>query len=166
MGVRLAGMHLNSAFGGGLPPGISGTNDRCTILVSNLDPGYVSGIQAFEMIAIAAINLSYLYATYINHHILPKLLCLKATSAEILYSRIEESELSDASSTNLKEDGSSPSLTLIKKQGWYSDKLSYLKGKVPSSIGIPTSVALPFGVFEKVLLDDSNLVCLISSHGT
>ncbi|XP_058073102.1 cytokinin riboside 5'-monophosphate phosphoribohydrolase LOG8-like [Magnolia sinica] len=42
--------------------------------------------------------------------------------------------------------------------GWYSDKLSYLKGKVPSSIGIPTSVALPFGVFEKVLLDDSNQV--------
>ncbi|XP_058072465.1 alpha-glucan water dikinase, chloroplastic-like [Magnolia sinica] len=74
---------------------------------------------------------------------------------------IEESELSDASSTNLKEDGSSPSLTLIRKQGWYSDKLSYLKGKVPSSIGIPTSVALPFGVFKKVLLDDSNQFCRI-----
>ncbi|XP_058113259.1 alpha-glucan water dikinase, chloroplastic-like [Magnolia sinica] len=70
--------------------------------------------------------------------------------------KIEESELSDASSTNLKEDGSSPSLTLIRKQGSYSDKLSYLKGKVPSSIRILTSVALPFGVFEKVLLDDSN----------
>ncbi|XP_058096328.1 glutamine synthetase, chloroplastic-like [Magnolia sinica] len=37
-----------------LAPGISGTNDRCTILVSNLDPGCVSGIQAFEMMAIAA----------------------------------------------------------------------------------------------------------------
>ncbi|XP_058089364.1 alpha-glucan water dikinase, chloroplastic-like [Magnolia sinica] len=105
---------------------------------------------------LSKIKLSYLYATYINHHILPKLLCLKATSAEILYSEIEESELSDASSTNLKEDRSSPSLTLIRKQGWYSDKISYLKGKVPSSIGILTSVALPFEVFEKVLLDDSN----------
>lgn len=29
---------IAAAFGGGLPPGISGTNDRCTILVSNLNP--------------------------------------------------------------------------------------------------------------------------------
>ncbi|XP_058090679.1 glutamine synthetase cytosolic isozyme 1-2-like isoform X2 [Magnolia sinica] len=43
-----------AAFGGGLLPGISGTNDRCTILVCNLDPGCVSGIQAFEMKAIVA----------------------------------------------------------------------------------------------------------------
>lgn len=28
---------IAAAFAGGLPPGISGTNDRCTILVSNLD---------------------------------------------------------------------------------------------------------------------------------
>lgn len=28
---------IAAAFGGGLPPGISGTNDRCTILVSNLN---------------------------------------------------------------------------------------------------------------------------------
>jgi len=27
-----------AAFGGGLPPGISGTNTACTILISNLDP--------------------------------------------------------------------------------------------------------------------------------
>lgn len=29
---------IATAFGGVLPPGISGTNDRCTILVSNLNP--------------------------------------------------------------------------------------------------------------------------------
>lgn len=29
---------IAAAFGNGLPPGITGTNDRCTILVSNLDP--------------------------------------------------------------------------------------------------------------------------------
>lgn len=29
---------IAAAFGGGLPPGISGTNDRCTVLVSNLNP--------------------------------------------------------------------------------------------------------------------------------
>lgn len=29
---------IAAAFGGGLPPGISGTNDRCTILASSLNP--------------------------------------------------------------------------------------------------------------------------------
>lgn len=29
---------ITAAFGGGLPPGISGTNDRCTVLASNLNP--------------------------------------------------------------------------------------------------------------------------------
>jgi len=28
---------IAAAFGGMLPPGITGTNDRCTILVSNLN---------------------------------------------------------------------------------------------------------------------------------
>lgn len=29
---------IAAAFGGGLPPGITGTNDRCTILATNLNP--------------------------------------------------------------------------------------------------------------------------------
>ena len=29
---------IAAAFGGGLPPGISGTNDRCTLLASSLNP--------------------------------------------------------------------------------------------------------------------------------
>ncbi|XLR11204.1 hypothetical protein S83_039142, partial [Arachis hypogaea] len=29
---------IAAAFGGGLPPGVTGTNDRCTILVANLNP--------------------------------------------------------------------------------------------------------------------------------
>lgn len=29
---------IAAAFPGGLPPGISGTNDRCTVIVSNLNP--------------------------------------------------------------------------------------------------------------------------------
>ena len=29
---------IAAAFGGGLPPGVTGTNDRCTVLVSNLNP--------------------------------------------------------------------------------------------------------------------------------
>jgi alpha-glucan,water dikinase len=40
--------------------------------------------------------------------------------------------------------------------GAKSRNIANLKGKVPSWLGIPTSVALPFGVFEKVLSDKSN----------
>lgn len=29
---------IAAAFGGVFPPGITGTNDRCTVLVSNLNP--------------------------------------------------------------------------------------------------------------------------------
>ncbi|KAK2970092.1 hypothetical protein RJ640_018412 [Escallonia rubra] len=35
------------------------------------------------------------------------------------------------------------------KVGAKSRNIAYLKGKVPAWVGIPTSVALPFGVFEK-----------------
>lgn len=37
---------IAAAFGGGLPPGITGTNDRCTVLVSNLNPD-VSTVSGF-----------------------------------------------------------------------------------------------------------------------
>lgn len=47
--------------------------------------------------------------------------------------------------------------------GAKSRNISYIKGKLPSWIGIPTSVALPFGVFEKVLSEDSNKVFLTSN---
>ena len=47
------------------------------------------------------------------------------------------------------------------KVGAKSRNIAYLKGKVPSSVGIPTSVALPFGVFEKVLSDEINQVLYI-----
>jgi hypothetical protein len=42
--------------------------------------------------------------------------------------------------------------------GAKSRNIAYLKGKVPSWVGIPTSVAIPFGTFEKVLSDDTNKV--------
>ncbi|KAF5755016.1 putative alpha-glucan, water dikinase [Helianthus annuus] len=38
--------------------------------------------------------------------------------------------------------------------GAKSHNIAYLKGKVPSWVVIPTSVALPFGSFEKVLSDE------------
>ncbi|CAK9154163.1 unnamed protein product [Ilex paraguariensis] len=39
---------IAAAFGGGLPPGISGTNDRCTVLVSNLDPEFLQALSSME----------------------------------------------------------------------------------------------------------------------
>ncbi|KAE8719299.1 hypothetical protein F3Y22_tig00109972pilonHSYRG00414 [Hibiscus syriacus] len=101
-----------------------------------------------------------------------KLLRLKPSSADVVYSEVKEGELADSSSSNLKGDVPS-SITLIRKQfggryaisaeefttemvGAKSRNIAYLKGKVPSWVGIPTSVALPFGVFEKVLADKLN----------
>lgn len=53
-------------------------------------------------------------------------------------------------------------LWIILQVGAKSRNIAYLKGKLPSWIGIPTSVALPFGVFEKVLSDSRNQVIGIS----
>ncbi|XP_021999185.1 alpha-glucan water dikinase 1, chloroplastic isoform X1 [Helianthus annuus] len=100
-----------------------------------------------------------------------KLLNLKPTSADITYSEVKEETLTR--SNNLEEVGPSSTVQLIKKQfngryavssedftsemvGAKSRNIAYLKGKVPSFVGIPTSVALPFGVFEKVLSDELN----------
>lgn len=41
-----------AAFGGGLPPGISGTNDRCTILVSNLNEDKVDEDKLFNLFSL------------------------------------------------------------------------------------------------------------------
>lgn len=47
---------------------------------------------------------------------------------------------------------------LFSKVGAKSRNIAYLKGKVPSWVGVPTSVAIPFGTFEKVLSDGLNKV--------
>ncbi|GAY36295.1 hypothetical protein CUMW_021230 [Citrus unshiu] len=134
-------------------------------------------------VSVRARNCKVCFATCFDPNILAdlksnegKMLHLKPTSADIAYSVVEGSELQDSSSANLKEeDGPSSSVTLVKKQfagryaitsdeftgelvGAKSRNIAYLKGKVPSWIGIPTSVALPFGVFEKVLSDNINQV--------
>ncbi|XP_022925387.1 polypyrimidine tract-binding protein homolog 3 isoform X1 [Cucurbita pepo subsp. pepo] len=41
-----------AAFGGGLPPGVSGTNDRCTVLVSNLNPDRIDEDKLFNLFSI------------------------------------------------------------------------------------------------------------------
>ncbi|KAG6759002.1 hypothetical protein POTOM_035466 [Populus tomentosa] len=130
-------------------------------------------------VSVRARNSKVCFATCFDPDILAnlqayegKLLRLKPTSADIVYSELKEGELADSSSTNLTEGSPSP-IKLVRKEfsgryaisseeftsemvGAKSRNISYLKGKLPSWIGIPTSVALPFGVFEKVLSEDSN----------
>ncbi|XP_063943911.1 alpha-glucan water dikinase, chloroplastic isoform X3 [Daucus carota subsp. sativus] len=99
------------------------------------------------------------------------LLHLIPTSADIVYS--EAKDIDVTGSSNLDKGSPGGSITLTQKNfggrhaissedftnelvGAKSRNIGYLKGKVPSWVGIPTSVALPFGVFEKVLSDDLN----------
>ncbi|XP_039016067.1 polypyrimidine tract-binding protein homolog 3-like [Hibiscus syriacus] len=43
---------IAAAFGGGLPPGITGTNDRCTVLVSNLNPDRIDEDKLFNLFSL------------------------------------------------------------------------------------------------------------------
>ncbi|KAJ9563988.1 hypothetical protein OSB04_009148 [Centaurea solstitialis] len=129
-------------------------------------------------VSVRARNSKVCFATCFDPDILDdlrskegKLLNLKPTSADITYSEVKEESLSRSS--NLEEVDATPTIKLVKKEftgryaisseeftsemvGAKSRNIAYLKGKVPSSVGIPTSVAIPFGVFEKVLSDELN----------
>ncbi|KAL4347574.1 hypothetical protein GQ457_17G013530 [Hibiscus cannabinus] len=129
-------------------------------------------------VSVRARNCKVCFATCFDPNILAdlegnkgKLFRLKPSSSDVVYSEVKESYL--AGSRNMKGDDGPSSITLVKKKfggnyaisaeeftpemvGAKSRNISYLKGKVPSWIGIPTSVALPFGVFEKVLSDKLN----------
>ncbi|RHN51083.1 putative nucleotide-binding alpha-beta plait domain-containing protein [Medicago truncatula] len=43
---------IEAAFGGSLPPGITGTNERCTILVTNLNPDRINEDKLFNLFSI------------------------------------------------------------------------------------------------------------------
>ncbi|KAI5679233.1 hypothetical protein M9H77_10183 [Catharanthus roseus] len=129
-------------------------------------------------VSVRARNSKVCFATCFDSNILAdlramegRLLRLRPTSADLVYSEVTEGEI--AGSSDSKEVAPPPSVTLVKKKfcgryaisseeftndmvGAKSRNIAYLKGKVPSWIGIPTSVALPFGVFEKVLSNDLN----------
>ncbi|XP_015957126.1 alpha-glucan water dikinase, chloroplastic [Arachis duranensis] len=131
-------------------------------------------------VSVRARNSKVCFATCFDPNILGdiqankgKLLRLKPTSADVVYSEVKEGEVTDKKSTHLKEGDSVPPISLVRKKfsgryaisseeftnemvGAKSRNIGYLKGKVPSWIGIPTSVAIPFGVFEHVLSDKSN----------
>ncbi|KEH25906.1 polypyrimidine tract-binding-like protein [Medicago truncatula] len=43
---------IETAFGGDLPPGITGTNERCTILVTNLNPDRIDEHKLFNLFSL------------------------------------------------------------------------------------------------------------------
>ncbi|KAJ8758944.1 hypothetical protein K2173_003182 [Erythroxylum novogranatense] len=130
-------------------------------------------------VSVRARNCKVCFATCFDPNILRdlqakegKFLQLKPTSADMFYCELKEGEVADPIPTHVKDLGPSP-VKLIRKNfagkyaisseeftskmvGAKSRNISYLKGKVPSWVGIPTSVALPFGVFEKALSDVLN----------
>ncbi|KAF3494767.1 hypothetical protein DY000_02057926 [Brassica cretica] len=166
------------------------TYDRPTIIVANrvrgeeeIPDGAVAVLtpdmpDVLSHVSVRARNGKICFATCFDSDILSdlqamdgKLLSLKPTSADVVYSEVNDSELSNLSSDNSEE--APPSISLVKKQfvgryaisseeftndlvGAKSRNIGYLKGKVPSWVGIPTSVALPFGGFEKVLSEKAN----------
>ncbi|KAL6639875.1 hypothetical protein ACP70R_022470 [Stipagrostis hirtigluma subsp. patula] len=131
-------------------------------------------------VSVRARNSKVLFATCFDSSTLSeleghnqKLLSFKPTSADITYREIAESELQQSSSPNAEAGNAVPSVSLVKKKflgkyaisaeefseemvGAKSRNIAYLKGKLPSWVGVPTSVALPFGTFEKVLSDELN----------
>ncbi|KAI8013678.1 hypothetical protein LOK49_LG05G02249 [Camellia lanceoleosa] len=130
-------------------------------------------------VSVRARNSEVCFATCFDPNILAdlqanerKLLQIKPISADVVYSKVEGG-LTSASSANLNEEGPLPSIKLVRKQfggryaisseeftsevvGAKSRNIGYIKGKVLSWVGIPTSVVLSFGVFEKVLSDGLN----------
>ncbi|CAO2038492.1 unnamed protein product [Urochloa humidicola] len=131
-------------------------------------------------VSVRARNGKVLFATCFDLEILSelqrydgKLISVKPTSADISYKETTQSELLVANFTTADDDKSGPTISLVKKQfpgkyaicadefsdemvGAKSRNIAYLKGKIPSSVGVPTSVALPFGTFETVLSDTMN----------
>ncbi|XP_031122009.1 alpha-glucan water dikinase, chloroplastic-like isoform X1 [Ipomoea triloba] len=129
-------------------------------------------------VSVRARNGKVCFATCFDPNILAELqakegrvLSLKPTSADIVYSEVKDDDI--LRSIDITDGDSSQSLTLVKKHfagryaivsqeftselvGAKSRNIASLKGKVPSWIGIPTSVAIPFGVFEQVLSDTTN----------
>ncbi|KAI4965834.1 hypothetical protein ZWY2020_048073 [Hordeum vulgare] len=146
------------------------TYDKPTILVAKSVKGEeeipdgVVGVITPDMpdvlshVSVRARNCKVLFATCFDPNTLSelqghegKVFSFKTTSADVTYRELSESELMQSSSSNAKAEEFSDEMV-----GAKSRNIAYLKGKVPSWVGIPTSVAIPFGTFEKVLSDETN----------
>lgn len=98
---------------------------------------------------------------------------LKPASSDLSYSEISDSEITNPIGSTGASEVPMPTILLKKKifSGKYavtaaefnndfvgakSRNIAHLKDRLPSWIKVPTSVALPFGVFEKVLSEEFN----------
>ncbi|CAM6108937.1 unnamed protein product [Calypogeia fissa] len=130
-------------------------------------------------VSVRARNGKILFATCFDSGVLDdlrklngKAIKVQVTGTDLKYSEIAESELSGPG-TEAADVAPPPTITLKKKTfagkyavaadefnpdlvGAKSRNIAYLRGKLPEWIKLPTSVALPFGVFEKVLAEPMN----------
>eukprot|EP00249_Psilotum_nudum_P023740 c28967_g1_i1 orf=621-4901(-) len=166
--------------------------DRPTILVANrvkgeeeIPDGAVAVLtpdmpDVLSHVSVRARNSKVCFATCFDLDILSDLkakegrsLRLQPTAADLVYSEIGNTELSEDGMAAPLIDGPPPAIALKKKYfigkfavaadefnsdlvGAKSRNIGFLKEKLPSWIKVPTSVALPFGVFEKVLSEKEN----------
>uniref|UniRef100_A0A0C9S6E6 TSA: Wollemia nobilis Ref_Wollemi_Transcript_11183_4962 transcribed RNA sequence n=2 Tax=Wollemia nobilis TaxID=56998 RepID=A0A0C9S6E6_9CONI len=131
-------------------------------------------------VSVRARNSKVCFATCFDPNILDdlrakegKALLIQPTSSDLVYTEIKDNELLEGSGNLSHGDDASSGITLKKKHfsgkfaisadefsnelvGAKSRNIAYLRGKVPSWVRVPVSVALPFGVFEKVLSEDMN----------
>ncbi|BBN15240.1 alpha-glucan, water dikinase [Marchantia polymorpha subsp. ruderalis] len=131
-------------------------------------------------VSVRARNGKICFATCFDSEVLANLRSLSGkavrvepTLNDLKYSEISESELSGAGGAQTSDSAPPPRITLTKKKfigkyaipaddfnpdmvGAKSRNIAHLRGKLPSWIKLPTSVALPFGSFEKVLAESIN----------
>lgn len=128
-------------------------------------------------VSVRARNSKVCFATCFDQNILRdlkskegKVISVRIKSANLVYSDISSSDFSFGSlvlpsiprGISLKRKTFGGKYAISSEEFTYelvgakSCNLKYLRGKIPSWIKLPTSVALPFGVFETVLLADIN----------
>eukprot|EP00252_Welwitschia_mirabilis_P003710 TRINITY_DN1376_c0_g2_i2.p1 TRINITY_DN1376_c0_g2~~TRINITY_DN1376_c0_g2_i2.p1 ORF type:complete len:1219 (-),score=310.92 TRINITY_DN1376_c0_g2_i2:176-3832(-) len=131
-------------------------------------------------VSVRARNSKVCFATCFDQSILDDLrskkgkgLSVRPTSSDLVYDEIKESQMSGDSGSMSHSSDESLGIALKKKHfsgkyaissdefsnelvGAKSRNIGYLRGKLPSWVKVPVSVALPFGVFEKVLSEEMN----------
>eukprot|EP01018_Ginkgo_biloba_P037271 Gb_00444 [translate_table: standard] len=131
-------------------------------------------------VSVRARNSKVCFATCFDQNILSdlrskegKAIFIQPTSSDLIYTETNGNDLMANPAMLSPQNGMSPGITLKKKHfsgryavsadqfsselvGSKSRNIAFLRGKVPSWVKVPTSVALPFGVFEMVLIEDMN----------
>ncbi|KAH9314060.1 hypothetical protein KI387_022687, partial [Taxus chinensis] len=130
-------------------------------------------------VSVRARNYKVCFATCFDQNILNDLqakegkpFLIRPTSSDLIYSEIKGTDVLSAPEM-VSPSGMSPRITLKKKRfggayaisadefnnelvGSKSCNIAYMRGRLPSWVNVPISVALPFGVFEEVLSEKMN----------